>query len=45
MLLEIKAICPKRKERSDSTSVIFFQYCYMATTRTLLNTEIAINIS
>ncbi len=42
MLLPIKCICPRRKERSDGTGIVFIQYCCNATQRTLLNTEIAI---
>ncbi|MGB8193733.1 MAG: site-specific integrase [Chitinophagaceae bacterium] len=42
MLLPIKLICPKGKERSDGTCLVFIQYCYSADNRTLLNTEIAI---
>jgi len=42
MLLPIKAICPKGKERADGTCLVFIQYCYSATQRTILNTEIAI---
>lgn len=33
---------PVKKARRDGTSTIFFQYCYNATQRTLLNTEIAV---
>jgi len=42
MLLPIKPICPSNKTRSDGTAIIFFQYCYSPTNRTLLNTGIAI---
>jgi hypothetical protein len=45
MLLPIKPICRANKMRKDGTSLIFFQYCYNATKRTLLNTEIAIPIN
>lgn len=44
MLLPIKCICPRSKERSDGTGIVFIQYCYNATQRTLLNTEIAIPV-
>lgn len=44
MLLPIKCICPRGKVRSDGTGIIFIQYCYNATQRTLLNTEIAIPV-
>lgn len=44
MLLPIKPICPANKTRSDGTCVIFFQYCYSPTNRTLLNTGIAIPV-
>lgn len=42
MLLPIKPICNKKKVRRDGTSIIFIQYCFSSTNRTLLNTEIAI---
>lgn len=42
MLLPIALICPKNKARADRTSIVFIQYCYSATNRTLLNTDIAI---
>lgn len=42
MLLPIKAICDPKKARRDGTSLIYFQYCYSSTNRTLLNSEIAI---
>ena len=42
MLLPIKCICPRSKVRLDGTGIIFIQYCYSATKRTLLNTEITI---
>lgn len=42
MLLPIKPICDAKKARRDGTSLIYLQYCYSATSRTLLNTEIAI---
>ncbi|TXJ27714.1 MAG: site-specific integrase [Chitinophagaceae bacterium] len=45
MVLPIKAICRANKIRKDGTSLIFLQYCYSATQRTLLNTEIAIPIN
>ena len=44
MLLPIKCICPRIKERSDSSTLIFIQYIYRATKRMLLNTEIAIPV-
>ena len=44
MVLPIKAICKANKIRKDGTSLIFIQYCYSATKRTLLNTEIGIPI-
>jgi hypothetical protein len=44
MLLPIKCICPRSKVRLDGTGIIFIQYCYSATKRTLLNTEISIPI-
>ncbi len=44
MVLPIKPICRSNKLRKDGTSLIFFQYCYSATKRTLLNTEIAIPV-
>jgi integrase len=45
MLLPIKLICPPGKQRADGTSTVFIQYCYSATKRTLLNTEIAIPVA
>src|ERR1700730_13224325 len=45
MLLPIKLICRANKTRKDGTSIIFFQYCYSRTNRTLLNTGIAIPIN
>jgi len=42
MLLPVKPICDSRKARRDGTSLIYLQYCYSATNRTLLNTGIAI---
>lgn len=45
MVLPIKAICRANKIRRDGTSIIFLQYCYSATKRTLLNTEIAIPVN
>jgi hypothetical protein len=45
MVLPIKAIYRANKIRKDGTSLIFLQYCYSATQRTLLNTEIAIPIN
>ncbi len=45
MSLPIKPICRANKIRNDGTSIIFLQYCYNATKRTLLNTGIAIPIS
>lgn len=42
MVLPIKPICRANKIRKNGTSLIFLQYCYSATNRTLLNTEIAI---
>jgi hypothetical protein len=42
MLLPIRLICPTKKVRKDGTSLIFIQYCYNATSKTLLNTGIAI---
>lgn len=44
MVLPIKPICRANKIRKDGTSLIFLQYCYSATKRTLLNTEIAIPV-
>jgi len=44
MLLPIKCICPRSKKRLDGTTIVFIQYCYNATQRTLLNTEIAISV-
>ena len=44
MLLPLKAIISKHPRR-DGKSVIYFQYCYSATNRVLLNSEIAIPIS
>lgn len=41
MLLPIKPICDPKNARRDGTSLIYLQYCYSATNRTLLNTEIA----
>ena len=43
MLLPLKAIISKHPRR-DGKFVIYFQYCYSATNRVLLNTEIAIPI-
>ena len=45
MVLPIKAICRANKIRRDGTSLVFIQYCYSATKRTLLNTEISIPIA
>ncbi len=42
MLLPIKPICPINKIRRDGTCAIFFQYCFNAKQRTLLNTRISI---
>lgn len=42
MRLPLKLICPASKVRSDGTSIVFIQYCYSATKRVLLNTEMAI---
>jgi Arm DNA-binding domain len=42
MLLPIKPICPINKIRRDGTCAIFFQYCFNAKQRTLLNTGISI---
>jgi integrase len=42
MLLPVSLICSARKVRKDGTSLIFIQYCYSATSKTLLNTGIAI---
>lgn len=44
MVLPIKPICRANKIRKDGTSLIFLQYCYSATRRTLLNTEIAVPV-
>lgn len=44
MVLPIKPICRANKIRKDGTSLIFIQYCFSATKRTLLNTEIAIPV-
>ncbi len=41
-MLTVKPICKKSKARKDGTSVVFVQYCYDSTRRTLLNTGIAI---
>lgn len=40
MLLPIKPICSR--PRKDGSSVIFIQYCYSASHRTLLNTQLVI---
>lgn len=42
MLLPIKLICDPKKARRDGTSLVYIQYCYSSTNRTLLNTDIAI---
>lgn len=42
MLLPIKPICANKDQRRDGTSPIYFQYCYSAEKRTLLNAGIAI---
>jgi site-specific recombinase XerD len=42
MLLPIKRICEFKKIRKDGTSIIFIQYCFSTTKRTLLNTGLSI---
>ena len=42
MLLPIKPICSANKTLRDGTSTIFLQYCFSASNRTLLNTDIRI---
>ena len=42
MLLPIKPICDAKKARRDGTSLIYLQYCYSSSNRTLLNSQIAI---
>ncbi len=42
MLLPVKPICERKFVRRNGTSLIYFQYCFSAEKRTLLNTEIAI---
>jgi hypothetical protein len=42
MSLPIKPICKANDSRRNGTSVIYFQYCFSAENRTLLNTGIAI---
>jgi len=44
-MLPIKPICAANKIRRDGTSIIFLQYCFSPTNRTLLNTGIAIPIN
>ncbi len=44
MVLPIKPICRQNKLRRDGTSLVFLQYCYNATQRTLLNTGLAVPI-
>lgn len=44
MLLPIRAVGGENKIRKNGTALVFFQYCYCATMRTLLNTQIAIPI-
>jgi hypothetical protein len=38
----VKPICKKNKAHKDGTSVVFIQYCFTSSGRTLLNTGIAI---
>lgn len=45
MLLPIKPISRANKMRKEGTSLIYFQYHYNATKRTLLNTGISIPIN
>lgn len=40
MLLPIKPICSR--PRKDGSSIIFIQYCYSASNRTILNTQLVI---
>ncbi|RZL99253.1 MAG: site-specific integrase, partial [Pedobacter sp.] len=42
MQFPIKPICPAGKQKKDGTCPIFFQYCFSAEHRTLLNTGLAI---
>ncbi|MEP6683654.1 MAG: Arm DNA-binding domain-containing protein [Parafilimonas sp.] len=42
MAFPIKPICSVKKTHSDGTATIFLQYCFSASNRTLLNTEIRI---
>ena len=42
MLLPLKMICELKKMRRDGTSIVYIQYCFTSSKRTLLNTEIEI---
>ncbi|MET0637839.1 MAG: Arm DNA-binding domain-containing protein [Chitinophagaceae bacterium] len=42
MQFPIKLICPVGKQKKDGTYPIFFQYCFSAEHRTLLNTGLSI---
>jgi len=42
MSLPIKPVCKRSNTRKDGTSIVFFQYCYSQTKRTLLDSGIAI---
>jgi hypothetical protein len=44
MLLLLKLICKPGKARKDGTSIIYLQYCYSSTERTLLDTQVAIPV-
>jgi len=44
-MLPIKLICRTKKTRRDGTSIIFLQYCFSPTNRTLLNRGIAMPIN
>ncbi|MGX5820673.1 phage integrase SAM-like domain-containing protein [Chitinophaga lutea] len=42
MMLPIKPVCKKNFTRKDGTSIVFIQYCYSVTRRTLVDSGIAI---
>jgi site-specific recombinase XerD len=42
MLLPIRLICSSKKVRANGTSLVFIQYCFSSSKKTLLNTEISI---
>lgn len=42
MLLPLKLVCKAEKARRDGTSIVYIQYCYSSTERTLLDTSVVI---